>query len=414
MRYLGFRRATPLDLIELGAWLAERALEHDKEMHLLRTLLDRLRWSSILRPGLSILERLVTSARQRAREVTFEHLSFLLTDEHKAFLDSLLVVTEGERLTPHGRLQQLPTEANAAQINEALAKITFLKESGVADWDLSLLNPNRLKVLAAKGQRSSNQSLQRTAELQRYPILIAFLKQSLLTLTDAVLDLLGLSFTPRIKDLQDLQLYRTEELILDELPKVRARLSKRLRTQLVLDMWDEMLRFAGSLKLGYVSASLVIQKLQAAPRKSRLARALQEYGRLIKTIHVLGWYESQKKRRWVTRQLNKGEAIHSLKSFLTVGNKGVLRRKTDEGLQNQLLCLNLLTNCVIVWNTVYMTRVLEQLEVEGYEFDRHDLKHVWPTRAEHVNMAGKYFFNIEQTTTLRGLRPLRQPSDLNP
>jgi hypothetical protein len=379
MRYLGFRRATPLDLIELGAWLAERALEHDKEMHLLRTLLDRLRWSSILRPGLSILERLVTSARQRAREVTFEHLSFLLTDEHKAFLDSLLVVTEGERLTPHGRLQQLPTEANAAQINEALAKITFLKESGVADWDLSLLNPNRLKVLAAKGQRSSNQSLQRTAELQRYPILIAFLKQSLLTLTDAVLDLLGLSFTP-----------------------------------LVLDMWDEMLRFAGSLKLGYVSASLVIQKLQAAPRKSRLARALQEYGRLIKTIHVLGWYESQKKRRWVTRQLNKGEAIHSLKSFLTVGNKGVLRRKTDEGLQNQLLCLNLLTNCVIVWNTVYMTRVLEQLEVEGYEFDRHDLKHVWPTRAEHVNMAGKYFFNIEQTTTLRGLRPLRQPSDLNP
>jgi TnpA family transposase len=145
-----------------------------------------------------------------------------------------------------------------------------------------------------------------------------------------------------------------------------------------------------------------------------LARALQEYGRLIKTIHVLGWYESQKKRRWVTRQLNKGEAIHSLKSFLTVGNKGVLRRKTDEGLQNQLLCLNLLTNCVIVWNTVYMTRVLEQLEVEGYEFDRHDLKHVWPTRAEHVNMAGKYFFNIEQTTTLRGLRPLRQPSDLNP
>jgi TnpA family transposase len=96
-----------------------------------------------------------------------------------------------------------------------------------------------------------------------------------------------------------------------------------------------MLRLVGSLKLGWVTASLVIQKLQASPRKGELVRALQEYGRLIKMIHALGWYESEEKRRWANRQLNKGEAVHSLKVYLSVGNRGVLRRKTEEGLQHQ-------------------------------------------------------------------------------
>jgi len=41
-----------------------------------------------------------------------------------------------------------------------------------------------------------------------------------------------------------------------------------------------MLQLAGSLKRGWVTASLFISKLQAYPRQNVLTRALQEYGRL--------------------------------------------------------------------------------------------------------------------------------------
>jgi TnpA family transposase len=230
----------------------------------------------------------------------------------------------------------------------------------------------------------------------------------------ALFDLLGLTFTPRIKDLADQQLYRTDRLDLSHLPKVRERLSKRIDTSLILEMWDEMLRLSGSLKLGWVTASLVIQKLQASPRKSKLAKALQEYGRLIKTLHVLGWYESEEKRRWANRQLNKGEAVHSLKAYLSVGNRGVLRRKTDEGLQHQVGSLNLLTNAILLWNSVYMHEVLKQLEQEGYAVNGEDLKHVWPTRCEHINIFGKYEFNLEDARQRNGLRALRQLDELTP
>ena len=179
-------------------------------------------------------------------------------------------------------------------------------------------------------------------------------------------------------------------------------------------MWDDMLRLVGSLRLGYATASLVIQKLQAAPRKSKLAKALQEYGRLIKTLHILRWYASEEKRRWINRQLNKGESLHALKAYLSVGNHGVLRRKTDEGLQHQVGCLNLLTNAVILWNSVYMGEALQQIDTwEPAERDPL-LKHIWPTCFEHINVYGTYDFDVEHARQRQGLRPLRHPDDLTP
>ena len=56
-----------------------------------------------------------------------------------------------------------------------------------------------------------------------------------------------------------------------------------LKTRLILGHWDDLLRVAGSLKLGWVTASLFIAKLQSFRRQNVLTRALQEYGRLNKT-----------------------------------------------------------------------------------------------------------------------------------
>jgi hypothetical protein len=67
------------------------------------------------------------------------------------------------------------------------------------------------------------------------------------------------------------------------------------------------------------------------------------------------------------------------------------------------------TNAVIVWNTVYMAAVVDQLQQEGYPVHESDLAHVWPTRYAHINVYGKYHFNVEEARTCKGLRPLRVP-----
>ena len=98
-------------------------------------------------------------------------------------------------------------------------------------------------------------------------------------------DLLGMQFSPRLRDLGDRQLYKlkTDATIY---PRLDARLTGRIDLPRLLERWDDLARVAGSLKRGYVTASLLFSRLQAYPRQGQLTRLLQEYGRLIKTIFV--------------------------------------------------------------------------------------------------------------------------------
>lgn len=219
--------------------------------------------------------------------------------------------------------------------------------------------------------------------------------------------LLGLQFSPRIRDLPDQRLY--------ELPGIRASLGiaplfdGRITKTLILEQWDEMLRLAGSLKLGWVTASLMLGKLLAMPRKNLLARALQEYGRLVKTEFILRFVASEEFRHYIERQLNKGEQLHALRRFLFFGNWGRLRKGHEEAQTTQAQALTLVTDCVVVWNTVYMSAVLDQLRQQGHEVREEDVKHLSPARHEHINPHGKYRFDLERELGRQGLRPLRSP-----
>ena len=90
-----------------------------------------------------------------------------------------------------------------------------------------------------------------------------------------------------------------------------------------------------------------------------------------------------------------------------MADKGVIRRKSEEAQTNQAMGLNLVTNAVVVWNTVYMQAVLDHLRTEGLSVAEDDLAHLSPARFEHVNPYGKYVFPMEQAAQRHGLRPLR-------
>jgi hypothetical protein len=57
------------------------------------------------------------------------------------------------------------------------------------EWDLSAVNPNRLKTLARLGRRYTAQALQRQAGERRHPILLAFLREAHTEMTDEIVDL---------------------------------------------------------------------------------------------------------------------------------------------------------------------------------------------------------------------------------
>jgi Tn3 transposase DDE domain-containing protein len=91
--------------------------------------------------------------------------------------------------TRHSWLSKGATANSASAMLFCLDKLAFLREQHVDLWDMSLLTPNRLKFLAQIAKRSTNQALQRMPDQRRYPILLAFLNQSLIEITDETIEI---------------------------------------------------------------------------------------------------------------------------------------------------------------------------------------------------------------------------------
>jgi TnpA family transposase len=173
--------------------------------------------------------------------------------------------------------------------------------------------------------------------------------------------------------------------------------------------FDDLLRVAASIKTGHVTASLLISKLQSYPRQNNLMYVFLAYGQLVKTTFIPKYLLIETYRRRIFTQLNKGEQLHNLRLFLRFGGDGMIRKKQEEGQQIEARSLNLITNIVLVWNTVYIQEIIKQLNEEGYEIDENDFEYISPAPFAHINRLGKYSFIINPILKDNGLRPLRKP-----
>ena len=224
----------------------------------------------------------------------------------------------------------------------------------------------------------------------------------------ALFDLLGLQFSPRLRALKSKCLYLIDKEI--KYPNLKPLFKGKIYLDEILNRWDDLLRVVGSLKLGWVTASLFIGKLKSFPQQNGLLGALQEYGRLVKTNFILRYLNSEDYRRRINTQLNKGEKLHDLRRFLFFAYQGFIRHRQDENLANQSACLTLVTNAVVAWNTVYMQEGIKQLSGEGTKLNEADFVHLSPARFEHINPYGRYEFDVAKTFSRQELRPLRNVS----
>ena len=72
---------------------------------------------------------------------------------------------------------------------------------------------------------------------------------------------------------------------------------------------------------------------------------------------------------------------------------------------NKVSCLSLLSNAVLVWNTVQIDRIVEQLRADGESVTDEDLARVSPLLYSHIIPNGTYLFNrVKEGATLRIVR----------
>ncbi|EHN94247.1 transposase [Escherichia coli E101] len=200
--------------------------------------------------------------------------------------------------------------------------------------------------------------------------------------------LLGDQFSPRLADAGEAVFWRVNKSanygVLDKLARGYADLSK------AESQWDEMMRTAGSLKLGTIHASELIRSLLKSSRPSGLAQAIMEVGRVNKTLYLLNYIDDEDYRRRLLTQLNRGEGRHAVARAICYGQRGEIRKRYREGQEDQLGALGLVTNAVVLWNTLYMQEALSWMRRNGEEIIDEDIARLSPLMHGHINMLGHY------------------------
>ncbi len=136
-------------------------------------------------------------------------------------------------------------------------------------------------------------------------------------------------FSPRLADVGGTRFWRFDAQA--DYGLLNPISAHHLSLQKIEPHWDDMLRLAGSLKLGRASAAGIMRTLQVGDRPTRLAQAVAEFGRIDKTLHTLTYIDDEAKRRGTLTQINRGEGRHSVARAVFHGKRGELRQHYREG-----------------------------------------------------------------------------------
>jgi TnpA family transposase len=207
--------------------------------------------------------------------------------------------------------------------------------------------------------------------------------------------LLSIYYAPRIKDLPDQRLFFFDTKDSQAFANIGPLLSAKINMHVIKAQWDKIMELVAAVEQGLVPASRIQRKLQAAGNHNNLFRALQDLGRISKTIYLLHYLSDKDLRRQVERQLNKTEHYNSLAKIIFWGQKGEMRSAALEDQLNRASCLRLVAAIVILFNAAYLQSAVEHERALGKAITDDQLAHIFPTTTASINMLGEYTFHDE-------------------
>jgi len=140
--------------------------------------------------------------------------------------------------------------------------------------------------------------------------------------------------------------------------------------------------------------------------------ALRELGRVERTLFTLDWLQNVELRRRVNAGLNKGEAKNTLARAVFFNRLGEMRDRSFENQRYRASGLNLVIATIVLWNTVYLERIIQHMKDTGQTVNENLLKHLSPLGWEHINLTGDYVWQqskVMEKGEFRSLQRLQNP-----
>jgi TnpA family transposase len=169
---------------------------------------------------------------------------------------------------------------------------------------------------------------------------------------------LDITFAPRIKNISNQTLYAfsTQKTYRKHGYKILP--SRTINQKLIEHYWEDILRFMVTLKLRKVTASQLFKRLSSYAKDNPLYRALKEFGRIVKSLFILTYYDDVTLRQRIEKQLNRVELSNKFSNAVFYANDGEFKHATREEQEIITICKTIIQNAIILWNYLYLSQLL--------------------------------------------------------
>ncbi len=204
---------------------------------------------------------------------------------------------------------------------------------------------------------------------------------------------LGIELMPRIRNWQDLKLYRPDAETKYE--HIDTLFSETVDWELIERHWQDLMQLTLSIQAGALSSPLLLRRFGAASPKNRLSLAGEELGKVVRTIFLLEWIDSGELRQEITATTNKVESYNGFAKWFSFGGDVLPVNDPDEQ-QKRLRYNDLMASAAILQNTVDMMQALRAMVREDIPVNPADIAFLSPYLTSNLKRFGKYELEFER------------------
>ena len=209
----------------------------------------------------------------------------------------------------------------------------------------------------------------------------------------AATHLIGVDFAPRIKNIGHQRLVAFSARRTYENKGYTLLPNRIVDKKHIVKHWDDVLRFIATIKTNHTTASQLFSRLNSYNKSHPLYKALQEFGRIIKSHFVLTYYDELPLRQQIQKQLNRIEQTNKFAHAVFFDNDQAFQVGTKEDQQLSTACQVLLQNAIILWNYLYLSNlILETADKEQRAIIIKSIREGSVITWAHVNLRGEYDF----------------------
>lgn len=169
---------------------------------------------------------------------------------------------------------------------------------------------------------------------------------------------------------------------------------------MIREQYDQMIKYTTALRLGTAETEAIMKRFTRNNLQHPTYKALQELGKVVKTIFLCEYLMSEELRIEINEGLNVVENWNSANGFIFYGKSSEIQSNNIADQEISVLCLHLLQICLVYVNTLMIQEILsenkwlERMEAEDY-------RALTPLIYQHVNPYGNFYLDMRERLPLK-------------